>query len=250
MSYLTLRKKINNKQATSFLKQGGWMLRNIFDFDCQQETSFWYIIKDHFGGYEELSRNVRNQVRRALRVFDFCLISRDFLLKNGYPVFCAAVDSYKVKAKKPTFAEFQLLVENLGTDYEFYAAIHKETKKLVAFSLNRIIDNTCNYSTLKANPIYMKKDYVYYGLLFEMNQHYLQDRKMQYVSDGARSITEHSNIQPFLIDRFGFRKAYCQMQMYYVPWFHVAVTILSPLRHIIPFRSIRAILFQHCLQTS
>ena len=35
-----------------------------------------------------------------------------------------------------------------------------------------------------------------------MNRYYLEELKLKYVNDGARSITEHSNIQPFLIDTF------------------------------------------------
>ena len=37
-----------------------------------------------------------------------------------------------------------------------------------------------------------------YGLLLKMNQYYLDEIGVKYVMDGARSITEHSNIQPFL----------------------------------------------------
>ncbi|MGM9704630.1 MAG: hypothetical protein ACI3YB_01395 [Prevotella sp.] len=48
-----------------------------------------------------------------------------------------------------------------------------------------------------------------------MNRHYLENRKLKFVSDGARSITNHSNIQPFLIDKFKFRKAYCNIRLTY-----------------------------------
>ena len=47
----------------------------------------------------------------------------------------------------------------------------------------------------------MNKHYPYFGLLFEMNKYYLGELKYKYVSDGWRSITAHSNIQPFLEKR-------------------------------------------------
>jgi hypothetical protein len=36
------------------VKYGG-VLRNVYDWDCGHETSFWYVIKDSFVGMEELS---------------------------------------------------------------------------------------------------------------------------------------------------------------------------------------------------
>lgn len=51
---------------------------------------------------------------------------------------------------------------------------------------------------MKAIPKYQKL-YVYYDLIYEMNRYYLEKRKVKYVNDGARSITNHSNIQLFLI---------------------------------------------------
>ncbi|CDA57052.1 unknown [Prevotella sp. CAG:604] len=42
------------------------MVRNTYDFDCDKETLFWYVIKDKFGGMEELSSKKRNQVKKSL----------------------------------------------------------------------------------------------------------------------------------------------------------------------------------------
>ena len=75
-----------------------------------------------------------------------------------------------------------------------------------------------------------------------MNRYYLDERKVMYVNDGARSITNHSNIQPFLIDKFNFRKAYCHLEIKYKWWLEFAVKCLYPFRKIIPVRQIKAIL--------
>lgn len=31
------------------LNRGGYLLRNVYDWDCEHETSFWFVIKDSFG---------------------------------------------------------------------------------------------------------------------------------------------------------------------------------------------------------
>lgn len=75
-----------------------------------------------------------------------------------------------------------------------------------------------------------------------MNRYYLQELDLRYVSDGARSITGHSNIQPFLIDKFHFRKAYCQLQIEYQWWLKIIINILFPFRRLIPVQKVKAIL--------
>lgn len=100
----------------------------------------------------------------------------------------------------------------------------------------------CSYSTMKAIPEYMNRHYPFYGLLFVMNEYYIEKEKMRYVSDGARSVSEHSNIQPFLMEKFGFRKAYCQVAIYYVWWLRCLITVLYPFRRWIPFLKVKHLL--------
>lgn len=52
-----------------------------------------------------------------------------------------------------------------------------------------------------------KQFYPSYGLLFTMINHYLSIVGIRYVSDGSRTMTGHSNVQNFLIEKFNFRKA-------------------------------------------
>ena len=94
---------------------------------------------------------------------------------------------------------------------------------------------------MKAIPKYQKL-YAYYGLIYEMNRYYLEERGLKYVNDGARSITNHSNIQPFLIDKFNFRKAYCHIYIHYKLWLGIAIKILYPIRKMIPMTQVKALL--------
>ena len=80
-----------------------------------------------------------------------------------------------------------------------------------------------------------------------MNEHYLVDRGLNYVLDGARSITEHSNIQPFLEEKFKFRKAYCRLQIVYKPLFGFIVKCLYPFRKYMP-NKVKAILYMEAMK--
>lgn len=235
-----LESELHQSVVNSLLGLGGVIVRNTYNFDCLEETSFWYVIKDTFGGMEELSSKMRNQIKRCFRSMRVERISRDFLLNNGYEVFVRAAESYAIKLQPPTREEFAARIRN-AAENEYWGVIDIETENLVAFSMNFVSDESCEYRTMKAIPEYQKR-YAYYGLIYEMNRYYLDEQKLKYVNDGARSITGHSNIQPFLIDKFKFRKAYCHIKVHYKWWFGLLVKILYPFRKLILNRKVKAIL--------
>jgi len=235
-------RKLSKQECRELLKKGGLLIRNTYDFDIKEETTFWYVIKDSFGGMEELSTKVRNQVRRALNTLDIRLISKDELLEKGYEVHRRAFENYKEKGEIPTRESFEERINSCNDEHQFWGCFDKTNGVLAAFSINRIHEEHCNYEIFKALPEYLKGHYPFYGLLFTMNKFYLEDQKLQYVCDGARSVTEHSNIQPFLIEKFKFRRAYCRLQTEYKWWLKSAVGLLYPLRKTIPVKEIKHIL--------
>ena len=80
-----------------------------------------------------------------------------------------------------------------------------------------------------------------------MNEYYLKEKGLKYVSDGSRSITKHSNIQNFLINNFKFRRAYTNLKIYYKPLVKIAVIILYPFRFLIPQSKIKSVLRQESM---
>ena len=89
------------------------------------------------------------------------------------------------------------------------------------------------------------RTYPYYGLIYEMNRHYLGEKKLRYVNDGSRTITEHSKIQEFLIHNFKFRKAYCKLKIYYKWWLSVVIKVLFPFRNMVISNKTKAVLRMH-----
>lgn len=234
--------KLSKSEIASLLANGGVMVRNTYDFDCKEDTDFYFVIKDNFGGFGELSSKMRNQIRRCFKTMSVRRISADFLLEEGYEVYKAAAENYSVKSIPPTIQEFKDRL-NSGEENDYWGCFDLNTGSLVAFSMNAVTEESCEYRTLKAIPEFQRK-YAYYGLIYTMNQYYLEHVGLQYVNDGARSITQHSNIQLFLIEKFNFRKAYCHLEITYKRWFGIIVKVLYPFRKYIPMRSVQAILRQ------
>ena len=132
---------------------------------------------------------------------------------------------------------------------EFWGCFDKETNQLVAFSMNAVSAESCEYRTMKAIPKYQKL-YAYYGLIYEMNRYYLEEMSLKYVNDGSRSITNHSNMQPFLIDKFNFKKAYCHIHIEYKKWFGLFIKLVYPIRRFIKLKQIDALMQMEAIQRS
>ena len=81
-----------------------------------------------------------------------------------------------------------------------------------------------------------------YGLYFERDKYYLEEQNLEFVISGSRTITKHSNIQDFLIEKFGFRKAFCRLYLKYKWWFGIIVKILYPFRRFIKIAKVQSIL--------
>lgn len=242
--------RLTTAQMRYMLKQGGLFVRNCYDFDLQDETSFWWVIKDHFGGMPELSSGVRNLVRRSLASLDFRKITKEELCAQGLHVYNTAVAGYKKATPKTiTQAEFENMIGNNSHQIEYWAGFLKDSNTMVVYAVNRVTTDVCYYLSMKAIPAYLTAQYSpFYGLIYVMNEHYLSEKKKKYVCDGARSITEHSNIQNYLIQKFHFRKAYCSLQIEYVWWLKVVVMGLYCFRRMISIPRVQAILNQEAMR--
>lgn len=234
--------ELSKDECHGLLKRG-YLVRNTYKFDCKEKTSFWFVIKDSFGGMEELSSKKRNQVRKSLKMCDIRMVSRDVMIEQGYVVQVSAAKNYRVKTAIPSREQYvNRFSINNSEDHEYWGVFDKASGQMIAFAINRILNNICDYETMKAIPKFQKSHYPYYGLIYEMNRYYLEVRSFKFVNYGARTITNHSNIQPFLIDTFNFRKAFCHIKLTYVWWFGLVVKILYPFRKLIKNAKVQAIL--------
>lgn len=235
--------KLKKEEWKHLLKQGGLLVRNTFDFDCSEETRFWYVIKDRFEGLDELKSNERNKIRRSLNTLTFKKVGVEMLEQNGWNILKATYDDYAVADRKMDQSLFLgYLLECKKKEYEYWGIF--DNNVLIGFITVWIWPpDCCEYGLIGIMPEYKHNNtYPYYGLFHSLNAYYLGERQFRYVADGARTITEHSNIQEFLMDNFNFRKAYCRLELHYQWWMRLAVKILYPFRKLVPFPSVKALL--------
>jgi hypothetical protein len=191
------------------------LIRWTNQFD-KENSKFWYIIKDSFAGFEELSAKTRNQVRRGFRNFIAEPTSFGQLKQQGYQTYLNAFKSYTTFEKPMSEADFVEHISWLESSelYEVWGVWDRVKNYLAGFSENLILGNTCFYEKIYSDPGYLK-NYSSYALFYEMNKYYLQEKKFKYVHDGSRSLSHDTNVQEFLVGKFKFRKAFCKLNIAY-----------------------------------
>ena len=228
MPHVSLVLKKREAKRTSIEKRV-FFIRWEDNFDQSEKGEWWHLIKDNLENLEQLSSNTRSKVRRGLKKAISKPTTREVILEEGYEVYRSAFDRYETFEATFSPSQFREAVKALPEETEFWEARNRETGELVAFSENLVRDQACFYNTMWFQPQALKA-YAGYALIHEMNKHYLNERGLRYVSDGARSISHDTSIHDFLEQKFGFRRAYARLRVVYFPGVGAAVRLLYPFR--------------------
>jgi len=228
-------------------KHNALLIRNSYDFECEDPTSFWYVIKDKFESIDELSASTRSKIRRSQRLINIRIVDRQLIIDQGYEVFISSFQNHK-KFTSSTISKEIFLKNIVNRNYraEYWGCFDKANNKLIAYASNMVYDDMCDCLSLKAIPRYLTGYYPFYGLIYHMSNFYLNEIGLKYISVGARSITKYNN-QSFLINKFNFRKSYCNFSIEYDFRLKILVNLLFPFRKYISNLKISALLNQEAL---
>ena len=242
--------QLGKAEKAALLRNGGLMVRNTYEFDLTEETNFWYVIKDRYLGLDELSPRVRNKVRHAFQYFDYQKITYEQLFENVFPILEDTFANYKVHDRQMNRRVFSDYLEQCQQKkYDYWGIFQKSTNQMVGFCTVKLWDESCEMGYTGVLSNYTKSGYYpYYGLYHYLDSYYLGEKGFRYISDGSRTITNHSEIHDYLIHFFKYRKAYCKLRIKYKWWFGAIVRLLFPFRNIIWNRNVKAVLSMHEMQ--
>ncbi|MCI6154131.1 MAG: hypothetical protein MR676_03485 [Porphyromonas sp.] len=210
--------KLSKKQLNRIRKvKKALFVKNIYNFDCPQATDNWYIIRDRYYDIEEYeSKNTRKQLRKSLSVYEYKRINKQEMLSKGYQVYVDSSTRFKKKAKAFFSMDeyYSYIQKGFDEGREFWGGYDRATGEMAMWEEiyikgDMVVENKerLSYRFTKHNPTY--------GLNHEIAKHYLTERGYRYLNAGSRSFDGHSNVQNFLIDKLQFRRAYCQVQLYF-----------------------------------
>jgi ribosomal protein S18 acetylase RimI-like enzyme len=201
------------------------------EFGKTQEGLWWHVIRKGPWSLQDCSSNTRNQIRKGRKNCYATILSPATIKASGYTICKKACTRYKSRQFLPDATAFEKKIfcaEAYPENYQFFGVFFE--KKLVAFSENYIQENAVLWESIWYDPDYLRY-YSSYVLIDEMLDYYLNKLKMLYVSAGTRNIYHKTNVQAFMIDKFGFTKAYSLLHVNYKPFFkHLLniITFLSP----------------------
>ena len=203
------------------------------DWDCGQETNWWYVICDRPFDISALKASRRYEINKGNKNFDVKRIMPHEYAEQLYRVHIAAVKSYPKKNQVLlTFDEYKQSIKNMESNKQnrFYAAFLKGTDDVCGFIIGTFDEHYFELTTQKADPAY-EKIQVNAALV----DAFLADNadllaQGIYCNDGARNINHETAFQDYLEKYFCFRKAYCKLHIVYRPGFGLLIKFLFPFR--------------------
>lgn len=246
--------KIECRAARSAVKAAGVpFARWNQSFDQETESAWWYVIRKGSYSLEQCSRSTRSKIRRGLKKLIVRPVSLTEMEDQGYSVCKAAMTRYhatgallspeKFHDRLMAARDYDHIIEYIGVFCD---------DELVAFSENHLQDGGVFWENIWYHPDYLGM-YSSYVLTHYMLEYYLNDRSLLYVSDGCRSIYHQTGVQDFLMERFGFERAFSKLQVVYSPVFLAVIFLVYPFHSLLdrvhlrgaPFLDKgRAVLFQ------
>lgn len=207
------------KQGKLWKKKWGGiplLIRWTTNFDCFEKTEWWYCIKDTPFDINSLKSKRRYEINKGKKNFYVKEIDPLKFKEEIYEVYKKAVFSYLKKSYKlETKDKFTEKLKDWKM-LKVYGAFNTEDKKLVSYALLTISENYVNFNVLKSVPKYEKKGVnaaIVNYILEEFNQ---KLNKNFYICDGERNILHETSFQSYLEKYFGFRKAYCKLNVEYI----------------------------------
>ncbi len=199
-------------------KLGGKMVRWTGGFTPGSQPGGWYsVICRNFVPVESKPHKKRAKAKSRLKDCEVRMIPAEELAATGYRVHLQALKRYRgAKISIPAEEEFR---HNVAREKAFPDLTHNwgiyYKGVLAGYAQNHVIGQTeAYYSTIKLDPDYF--DYSPgYALIYRMNEYYLGQCGFQYVNDGYKTIWHETNMQTFLMDHFGFEKAYTRLHVHY-----------------------------------
>lgn len=199
------------------------------EWDCGSETDWWYVIREGAFSLDTLSPSSRRNIRKALRNCRVERINPSQYVEDLWRVYNEAIQRYENYVIKKTKEDFIDHFRRKDVEEECWAGFDNETGLMIGYAIFIVHDDWVKFDKSRYAAHYLKlrvSDAINASAL----EYYLNIEKKKYVSDGTRSILHKTNFQNYLMEHFGYRKAYCKLHIRYRYSMRILVNFLYPFR--------------------
>lgn len=218
------------------------------DFDCKNDTGWWYSIKDEPFDYKQVSSNYRTKIRKSLLNCEVKVINPQEYVEELTNVTIQALEGYKGQYK-PISSEERIKSNFINykksdINREYLAVFHRETNELCGYGIYGLYDTYVDQEVVKVLPEFLKYG-VNSALVFTALERYLvKDGKYKYVCNGEKNLVHDTNYPQYLEKNFAFRKVYCVLNIKYRPGLKILVNILYLMRKLLKKLNNNRLVFQ------
>ena len=219
------------------------------DFDCEDETEWWYVIKDTPFDISALKSKRRYEIKKGIGNFDVRIIDPMCYPEELYSITVAAFSSWPSKYRPSVEHDSFVRALEQWSDALVYGAFSKSDDKMCGYAFLKKENKCFDFQVLRVIPSYENQaiNAAIVAAILEDQRAFIENGG--YICDGARSIRHETAFQDYLEKYFGFRKAYCKLHVEYRKSFGWIIKIAYPFRKIVqklrvmgPFSQLSAIL--------
>lgn len=226
------RQEIDIKEfKKEFRKSKAWLGKYITNFDCKEETNWWFCIKDKKINLDEFTSKYRSQIKKGLKNCNVQLINENFL-NEMYEVYISASKKYTVVKLDNNYKLFKEITLNAFNNENIKVfGVFNSDNKMIAYGYCQEGNGFVNCLVYKLDLNFLKlrgSDAIIYYMV-----NYYFNNEGEIFSDGERSVRHTSKVQDYLYKTFKFRKAYCEMHLVYKKWFWLFLNVCKPFKKII-----------------
>lgn len=202
------------------------------DFDCGYETEWWYCIKDTPLDILKLNSKRRYEINKGKKNFNIRMIDPVEYVEDIIRIQQLAWANYPVAYRPRSNPRVRKSIDK-WRGYCVFGAFSIESNELSGYALIREHESWANFTVLKVVPK-CERLAINAAIVAAILEYY-NDRFGNgfYVSDGERNIVHITAFQDYLAKYFGFRKAYCKLNLLYRKPVGLCVKVLMPFRKLI-----------------
>lgn len=207
-------------------QSGSWLARFPGPARNDPDPVWYYVVCDRVPPLDQLPKKARYELRLGLQSCTVRRLSAEWLAAHGYDCYRAAHDRYRNlrPAAEPDFArDVRARAED---PFETWGAF--VGGELAAYSTCIVTGEWVQHSTAKFHPGFLRARTAY-ALVRALIEEYVGARGLAMVN-GTRSVSHDTNYD-HLLERMGFTRRGCELNVVYRPVFETLVNIAWPLRH-------------------
>lgn len=206
------------------------LARYTTNWDCKQKTNWWYVIKDSPFDISALKSKRRYEINKGNKHFSVNEINPADYCEDIFLTTISAYETYPLSYRPNIKYDHFIRDVKKWNYYKTYGAFSKDDGKLYGYAILDKENQYIDFLVLKSNPQKEK-----FGINAAIINKILLDHEELlshggYICDGSRSIQHETAFQDYLEKYFLFRKAYCELNIVYRPFFRIIVNALFPFR--------------------